>query len=63
MSKGAGCDCEIFMNGWSLSREYQLYDPEAHEYEYPEELPACKGIRASSIQPCGLWTVRQGLWD
>jgi hypothetical protein len=24
MSKGAGCDCEIFMNGWGLRREYQV---------------------------------------
>jgi hypothetical protein len=64
MSKGAGCDCEIFMNGWSLRRAYQVWDPETEEYEYPEEVPACKGVRAGSIQPCGLWTVRRyGLWD
>jgi hypothetical protein len=55
MSKGAGCDCEIFMNGWSLRREYRLYDPESEEYEYPDELPACRGVRVGSIQPCGLW--------
>jgi len=54
MSKGAGCDCEIFMNGWSLRRTYQLWDPET---EYPEELPACTGVRAGSIQPCRLWTA------
>jgi len=57
MSKGAGCDCEIFMNGWSLRREYRLYDPESEEYEYPDELPACRGVRVGSIQPCGLWTT------
>jgi hypothetical protein len=27
MSKGAGCDCEIFLNGWTLRREHQVYDP------------------------------------
>jgi hypothetical protein len=58
MSKGAGCDCEIFMNGWSLRRTYQVWAPETDEYDYPEELPACKGVRAGSIQPCGLWTVQ-----
>ena len=64
MSKGAGCDCEIFMNGWSLRREYRVYDPETEEYEYPEEVPACKGVRAGSIQPCGIWTVRRyGFWE
>jgi hypothetical protein len=49
MSRGAGCDCEIFMNGWSLRRMYQVWDPETEEYDYPEELPACKGVRAGSI--------------
>ena len=58
MSKGACCDCEIFMNGWSLRRAYRTYDPEAEEYEYPEELPDCKGVRAGSVQPCGLWAVQ-----
>jgi hypothetical protein len=62
MSKGAGCDCEIFRNGWSLRREYQVYDPEAEEYDYPDELPDCKGVRAGSVQPWFLWTVRYGLW-
>jgi Protein of unknown function (DUF2695) len=49
MSKGAGCDCEIFMNGWSLRREYQVYDPEAEEYEYPEELPDCGPAPSSPV--------------
>jgi hypothetical protein len=63
MSKGAGCDCEIFMNGWTLRREFQVYDAEAEEYEYPDELPGCKGVRRGSVQPCGLWTVRRyGYW-
>ena len=43
-------------------REYQGFDPEAEEYDYPEELPACKGVRAGSIQPCGLWTARYEIW-
>jgi hypothetical protein len=62
MSKGAGCDCEIFMNGWSLRRTYQLWDPETEEYSYPEELPACQGVRAGSVQPCGLWTTHSRWW-
>ena len=62
MSKGAGCDCEIFMNGWSLRRTYQLWDPETEEYSYPEELPACQGVRAGSVQPCGLLTTHYRWW-
>jgi hypothetical protein len=62
MSKGAGCDCEIFMNGWSLRRTYQQWDPETEECSYPEELPACQGVRAGSVQPCGLWTTQYRWW-
>ena len=62
MSKGAGCDCEIFLNGWSLRHTYQVWDPEAEEYDYPEEVPTCQGVRAGSIQPCGLWTVQDRRW-
>ena len=62
MSKGAGCDCEIFLNGWSMRREYQVYDPDAEEYDYPEELPACTGVRAGSVQPCGLWSAQSRYW-
>jgi hypothetical protein len=62
MSRGAGCDCEIFLNGWSLRHTYQVWDPEAEEYDYPEALPACQGVRAGSIQPCGLWTVQDRRW-
>ena len=61
--KGGFCDCEIFLNGWTLRYEHQLFDPDSEEYEYPEELPACRGVRAGSIQPCELWMVRpRGLW-
>jgi len=47
----------------TLRYEHQVCDPESEEYEYPEELPACRGVRAGSIQPCGLWMVRpRGSW-
>ena len=58
MSKGADCDCEIFMNGWSLRRDYQVYDPKSEEYEYAEALPDCQGVGAGSVQPCDIWTVQ-----
>jgi hypothetical protein len=35
MSKGAGCDCEIFMNGWSLRRQFQVYDPKPRNTNTP----------------------------
>jgi hypothetical protein len=42
MSKGAGCDCEIFMNGWTLRREYQVYDAEAEDTSTPKGCPRAK---------------------
>src|SRR4029450_4194280 len=42
MSKGAGCDCEIFMNGWILRRAYQVWDPRDRRIRLPR--------RASSLQ-------------
>ena len=45
------------------SAKYQIYDPEGREYDYREELPAWPRISAWSVQPCGLWTVSDGLWD
>jgi hypothetical protein len=50
------------MNGWSLRRAHQVSDPETGEYDYPDELPACEGVRAGSIQPCDIWTVSYGIW-
>jgi hypothetical protein len=41
------------MNGWSLRRTYQVWDPETEEYDYPEGLPACRRVRACSIQGAG----------
>jgi hypothetical protein len=37
MSKGAGCDCEIFMNGWSLHRKYQLWTRRAGNTATPRK--------------------------
>jgi hypothetical protein len=64
--KGGYCDCEIFLNGyepapelWTQPQEYEedgvgcIDDP-----EWPEQLPACRGVRAGSTQGCTLW-VRQ----
>jgi len=53
MSKGAGCDCEIFMNGWSLRREYQVYDPKRGGVRVPRGIAGLPR-RPSRFRPA-LW--------
>ena len=60
---GAGCDCEIFWNGYVLHdahlvRTIELdQDGRAHpgDLDYPEVMPPCQGARAGSTRPCALW--------
>ena len=63
LSKGAGCDCEIFYNAYTYRPPYLSYDPASGGYDFPEEPPACRGVGRGSTQPCELWTPRQrGQW-
>lgn len=69
--RGGYCDCEIFLNGyepahelWAPAREHDedgvtVIDDE----DWPEQLPACRGVRAGSTQGCSLWVrQRRGWW-
>jgi hypothetical protein len=49
---GAYCDCELFMNGW---QPRDLLSDEHGDWEYPDEMPPCRGVRGGSSQPCDLW--------
>lgn len=70
--KGAFCDCEIFLNGWTLADQFvipeQEFEDETGEIviedaTWPEPLPGCFGARAGSTQPCELWrTQRRRRW-
>jgi hypothetical protein len=69
--KGGYCDCEIFLNGyepaqelWTPGREYEKGGFTHYvEPEWPEQLPACRGVRAGSTQGCTLWVRRRrGVW-
>lgn len=63
---GAGCDCEIFWNGYVLHDEHLVrtitldQDGDTHrgDLEYPEVMPPCQGARAGSTRPCALWLRR-----
>ncbi len=62
---GGYCDCEIFFNSYDLRPQYWVPDVAAEPDEFDEDedlertwptpLPACRGVRAGSTQPCALW--------
>ena len=64
--KGGFCDCEIFLNAFEPARELLTPDHEVEsdgaihhvDADWPEQMPACRGVRAGSTQGCTLW-VRQ----
>ena len=61
---GGYCDCEIFLNGMTLSPRLLTRTDDGCEDAWPDPLPTCSGVRAGSTQPCPLW-VRQrplGWW-
>ena len=63
LSKGAGCDCEIFYNAYTYRPAYLVVDPESGYPEFPEDpLPDCLGVGRGSTQPCALWVRRYGHW-
>lgn len=67
---GGYCDCEIFMNGWTLQQRF--WTPEREEVvdgktelieaESPTELPPCATVRRGSIRPCSNWVRRSTYW-
>ncbi|GAA1312104.1 MAG: DUF2695 domain-containing protein [Brachybacterium tyrofermentans] len=65
-SKGAGCDCGLFMNAFDLRSEFLVvpiaFDPDGTalrcDPEYPDPMPTCHGVRRGSTQPCTLWLAR-----
>lgn len=68
---GGYCDCEVFLNGYRLSRQFLVPARVEHhdgvdyvvELErWPDSLPSCTGVRRGSTQPCILWE-RQRAWD
>jgi hypothetical protein len=70
--KGGYCDCEIFLNGyepapelWTQPQEYEEDGVSCiDDAEPPDQLPACRGVRAGSTQGCTLWVRqrRRGWW-
>jgi hypothetical protein len=53
-ARGGFCDCEIFLNGWSLRPDLLVPDEDG-EPVWPTPRPACLGVRERSSQPCRVW--------
>jgi Protein of unknown function (DUF2695) len=55
---GAFCDCEVFLNGWTVSEDL-LETDEDGERDWPVQRPACAGVDPRSSQPCATWVPRR----
>jgi Protein of unknown function (DUF2695) len=55
---GAFCDCEVFLNGWTV-RDDLLEPDEDGERDWPAQRPACVGVGPRSSQPCATWVPRR----
>ena len=52
------CDCEIFMNGYTLRAGQDLLEQVDTGLA---TLPPCQGVRRGSVQPCRNWArIRRG---
>jgi hypothetical protein len=58
---GAFCDCEVFLNGWTV-REDLLVPDDNGEGDWPAERPECPGVGPRSSQPCATWVPLRRGW-
>ncbi|MFC6707914.1 DUF2695 domain-containing protein [Flexivirga alba] len=59
---GAFCDCELFLNGYTVIDELMVRGPDG-EWDAPADPPDCRHVRRGSIRPCATWQrIRRGTW-
>ncbi|MCW2509089.1 MAG: uncharacterized protein JWP68_2237 [Modestobacter sp.] len=58
---GAFCDCEVFLNGWTVREDLLVPDSQG-EQDWPPERPACPGVGPRSSQPCSTWEPLRRPW-
>lgn len=54
-SRGGFCDCEIFMNGWTVRDDLLVLDPVTGDLDVPPGDPVCEGVSAGSSRGCRTW--------
>ena len=61
-ARGGFCDCEIFLNGWTLRAHLRVPDDDG-ELGRPPVRPRCGGVGRRSSQPCANWEPwRRSRW-
>jgi hypothetical protein len=61
-ARGGFCDCEVFLNGWTLRDELLVPDDDGEPAE-PAIRPGCAGVGPRSSQPCANWAPwRRSRW-
>jgi hypothetical protein len=61
-ARGGFCDCEVFLNGWTLREEVLVPDGDG-EPDRPAQRPRCAGVGPRSSQPCAHWrSWRRDRW-
>jgi Protein of unknown function (DUF2695) len=58
---GAFCDCEVFLNGWTV-RDDLLVPDDSGDGNWPPERPECAGVGSPSSQPCSTWVPLRRPW-
>jgi hypothetical protein len=60
-ARGGFCDCEVFLNGWTVREDLLVPDPNG-DGDWPPERPECPGVGPRSSQPCSTWVPLQRGW-
>ena len=61
-ARGGFCDCEVFLNGWTLRGHLEVLGDDG-EPTWPAERPPCARVGPRSSQPCANWEPRRrGRW-
>ena len=58
---GAFCDCEVFLNGWTVRADLCVLDEDGYD-DRPPERPACAGVGSRSSQPCATLVPQERGW-
>ena len=57
-ARGGCCDCEVFVNAWSLRGDLLVGDTSGRR-RWPDVLPRCAGVGRGSARPCAHWEPRR----
>ena len=59
--RGACCDCEVFLNGWTVREDLLVPDDDGYR-DWPADRPPCPGVGPQSSRPCSTWVPLRRGW-